>query len=95
MLATVDPHLLEQVAFPLGNDTKAAVRAEAAAAGLAAARRAESQEACFLAGGDYRSFLERQGVSSREGEIQDEAGRWSAATTVSGDSRPDNAVVSG
>ena len=74
MLATVDPRLLERVAFPLGNDTKAAVREEAEAAGLAAARRVESQEACFLAGGDYRSFLERQGVSPREGEIVDERG---------------------
>jgi len=74
MLATVDPRLLERVAFPLGNDTKAAVRDEATAAGLAAAQRAESQEACFLAGGDYRAFLERQGVPSKEGEIVDEAG---------------------
>jgi tRNA-specific 2-thiouridylase len=74
MLATVEPHLLERVAFPLGNDTKADVRDEAAAAGLAAARRAESQEACFLAGGDYRAFLERQGVPPKEGEIVDEAG---------------------
>ena len=74
MLATVDPGLLESVGFPLGNDTKAAVREEAAAAGLAAARRAESQEACFLAGGDYRTFLERQGVAARPGEIVDEDG---------------------
>ena len=74
MLATVDPGLLESVGFPLGNDTKAAVRDEAAAAGLAAARRAESQEACFLAGGDYRTFLERQGVAARSGEIVDEDG---------------------
>ena len=74
MLATVEPRLLERVAFPLGNDTKAAVRAEAAAAGLAAAHRVESQEACFLSGGDYRAFLERQGVHRKEGEIVDERG---------------------
>ena len=74
MLATIDLALLDRVGFPLGNATKDAVRAEAAAAGLAAARRPESQEACFLAGGDYRSFLERQGVASTPGQIVDEAG---------------------
>jgi len=50
------------------------VRAEAAAAGLAAAHRRESQEACFLAGGDYRTFLERQGVDARPGPIVGEDG---------------------
>jgi tRNA-specific 2-thiouridylase len=74
MLATVDPGMLEHVAFPLGDVTKADVRAEAAAAGLAVARRPESQEACFLAGGDYRSFLGRNGVSSTPGVIVDESG---------------------
>jgi tRNA-specific 2-thiouridylase len=74
MLATVDPGLLERVGFPLGDATKAEVRAEAAAAGLDVARRPESQEACFLAGGDYRSFLERNGVAPRPGAIVDEAG---------------------
>jgi tRNA-specific 2-thiouridylase len=74
MLATVDPATLEHVAFPLGETTKAEVREEAAAAGLAVARRAESQEACFLAGGDYRSFLERNGVESAPGPIVDRDG---------------------
>ncbi len=55
--------------------TKAEVRAEAAAAGLAAARRPESQEACFLAGGDYRGFLERSGLAAgARATIVDEAG---------------------
>lgn len=74
MLATIDPPLLHRVGFPLGATTKVAVRDEAAAAGLAAARRPESQEACFLAGGDYRAFLERNGVASTPGSIVDEAG---------------------
>ena len=74
MLATVDPHVLDRVAFPLGAQDKAATRAEAEAAGLPVARRAESQEACFLAGGYYRAFLERQGLSSQPGPIVDEAG---------------------
>src|SRR4051794_15856866 len=66
MLATVDPKLLPRLWFPLGGQTKAQTRAEAAAAGLAAAGRAESQEACFLAGDDYRSFLGRHGLASTD-----------------------------
>jgi tRNA-uridine 2-sulfurtransferase len=75
MLATVPPADLQPVDFPLGEQGKAATRAEAAAAGLGVATRAESQEACFLAGGDYRDFLERNGVASAPGPIVDEAGR--------------------
>ena len=74
MLATVDPRLLERVAFPLGEQGKSSTRGEAAAAGLAVAHRAESQEACFLAGDDYRSFLERQGLARQPGPIVDEEG---------------------
>jgi tRNA-specific 2-thiouridylase len=74
MLATVDPALLDRVAFPLGEQTKSDTRAEAAAAGLGAAGRRESQEACFLAGDDYRSFLRRQGLADEPGPIVDEAG---------------------
>jgi tRNA-specific 2-thiouridylase len=75
MLATLDPDVLGRVRFPLGGQSKDETRAEAARAGLAAAARAESQEACFLAGDDYRSFLERQGLRRSEGEILDERGR--------------------
>jgi len=74
MLATVDPGLLDRVAFPLGAQGKRSTRDEAAAACLAVAERAESQEACFLAGADYRTFLERQGLARRPGPIVDEEG---------------------
>jgi len=74
MLAPLDPRFLDQIEFPLGLQDKAATRAEAAVAGLAAAERRESQEACFLAGDDYRAFLGRQGLSADEGAIVDEAG---------------------
>ena len=75
MLARVDPKHLERIWFPLGDQTKAETRAEAERAGLAVARRAESQEACFLGGGDYRDFLERHGVAGRSGRIVDEQGQ--------------------
>jgi tRNA-uridine 2-sulfurtransferase len=74
MLARLDPAKLERVWFPLGEQSKEETRAEAEHAGLAAARRAESQEACFLAGDDYRAFLERRGLIANEGPIVDESG---------------------
>jgi tRNA-specific 2-thiouridylase len=74
MLAPLDPGALERIEFPLGGRTKAETRAEAAAAGLEVAERRESQEACFLAGDDYRAFLERQGVEAAPGTIVDEEG---------------------
>jgi tRNA-specific 2-thiouridylase len=75
MLARLDPRLLDRIWFPLGEQTKEETRAEAALAGLAAARRTESQEACFLGGGDYRDFVRRHGVEEAEGEIVDQQGR--------------------
>ena len=75
MLARLDPRRLDRIVFPLGGRTKTETRAQAAAAGLAAAERAESQEACFLAGADYRAFLGRHGVANGAGAIVDEAGR--------------------
>ena len=74
MLATVDPRFLGRLWFPLGEQTKSDTRAEAAAAGLAVAQRAESQEACFLAGDDYRAFLSRHGLAAAPGPIVDTAG---------------------
>jgi tRNA-specific 2-thiouridylase len=74
MLAAVDPALFGRLSFPLGGQTKAQTRAEARAAGLAAVERRESQEACFLAGDDYRAFLERAGLERASGAVVDEAG---------------------
>ena len=75
MLASLDPRQLAQVWFPLGEQSKDETRAEADNAGLAVAQRADSQEACFLAGDDYRSFLGRHGLPAREGSIVDAEGR--------------------
>jgi tRNA-specific 2-thiouridylase len=75
MLATLSPSRLDRIVFPLGESTKEETRREAARAGLAAARRAESQEACFLAGDDYRAFLGRHGLAPTDGAIVDEDGR--------------------
>ena len=74
LLAGLDPRFLDRIWFPLGEQGKLETRAEAAEAGLEVAQRAESQEACFLAGDDYRSFLERRGLEARPGAIVDEDG---------------------
>jgi tRNA-specific 2-thiouridylase len=74
MLAGLDPRKLGHVSFPLGEQNKEATRDEAERAGLAAARKPESQEACFLAGDDYRAFLGRQGLEAQEGAIVAEDG---------------------
>jgi tRNA-uridine 2-sulfurtransferase len=74
MLARVPPAVLARLRLPLGDATKAAVRAEAAAAGMAAATARESQDVCFLGGGALDDFLSRQGVQLAEGSIRDEAG---------------------
>jgi tRNA-specific 2-thiouridylase len=75
MLGRLDPRFLGRLWFPLGEQTKTETRAEAEAAGLAAAHRPESQEACFLAGDDYRTFLERHGLAAEAGPIVDESGK--------------------
>jgi tRNA-uridine 2-sulfurtransferase len=74
MLARLDPRFLDRLWFPLGEQGKDETRAEAARAGLEVASRAESQEACFLAGGDYRDFLTRHGLAAAEGPVVDEQG---------------------
>jgi tRNA-uridine 2-sulfurtransferase len=75
MLARLDPRLLPRLWFPLGEQGKDDTRSEARSAGLEAAERPESQEACFLAGADYRDFLARHGIGTREGPVVDEDGR--------------------
>jgi tRNA-specific 2-thiouridylase len=75
MLAALDEGALDRLWFPLGGQTKEQTRAEAEAAGLAAARKPESQEACFLGGDDYRDFLARHGLASTPGAVVDEQGR--------------------
>ena len=75
MLAGLPPAVLARLRFPLGGLTKPKVRAIAAAAGLAVADKAESQDLCFLAGVGKAGFLARHGgLDDREGEVVDTAG---------------------
>jgi tRNA-uridine 2-sulfurtransferase len=80
---------LEHARFPLGELAKPEVRAIARSLGLATADKPESQEICFVPGGDYRTVLrERAGWSEQPGPLIDVAGervgdhRGAAAYTV-------------
>jgi tRNA-uridine 2-sulfurtransferase len=61
---------LAHTLFPLGSMKKPEVRAAARSAGLALADKPDSQEICFIPGGDYKQFLtaylEEQGQSVPE-----------------------------
>jgi len=48
----------EVIEFPLGEMEKTNVKAKAAELGLSVAEKEESQDICFLQGGDYREYLE-------------------------------------
>jgi tRNA-specific 2-thiouridylase len=63
--------------FPLGELEKDEVRARARALGLATADKPESQEICFVPGGDYARVVEeiRPGAAPGEGDIVDGTGR--------------------
>jgi tRNA-uridine 2-sulfurtransferase len=76
MLAALPPQMLSRLEFPLTEMTKAEVREVAARHGLAVARKAESQDLCFLAGQGKRGFLRRHGgLRERDGALVDSAGR--------------------
>jgi tRNA-specific 2-thiouridylase len=49
---------LSRTLFPLGNMTKAEVRNLARQHGLALAEKPDSQEICFVPGGDYKRFID-------------------------------------
>ena len=71
MLAEAD---LARLRLPVGEMTKADVRAEAAALGLRTAEKPESMEVCFITRGGRERFLAERGVM-RPGEVVDPAGR--------------------
>ncbi len=75
VLATLRQEQLAAARFPLGDLTKAEVRALAREAGLPVADKLESQEICFVPSGDYREFLrERAPEAFAAGDLVDTAG---------------------
>jgi tRNA-specific 2-thiouridylase len=72
--ATTDQ--LARLLFPLGDLTKAEVRAQALALDLPGATKGESQELCFVPTGRYDAFVAaRAGARARPGPIVDSSGR--------------------
>lgn len=77
VLSVLSQNHLTHSLFPIGNFLKSHVRDLARRYNLPTASRPDSQDLCFLAGGDYRSFLERHipeslrpgNIVNREGEI--------------------------
>lgn len=59
VLAMLTQEQLSRALFPLGELSKEEVRAIAARAGLASARKGDSQDICFIPDGDYGAFLRR------------------------------------
>ena len=64
---------LAHTLFPLGEMQKPAVRVMAGEAGLEVAGKPDSQEICFIPGGDYQAFL-RAYLDEQEQELPDSAG---------------------
>jgi tRNA-specific 2-thiouridylase len=76
-LFAIEPQVLSRTLFPLGEMTKAGVRAHARSLGLPVAEKPESQEVCFAPKGEYADFVARHagGMQERAGSIVDETGR--------------------
>ena len=64
---------LSRTLFPLGEMTKPDVREEAKRAGLRLFEKPDSQEICFIPGGDYKQFLDAY-LDEQGEEIPDTAG---------------------
>jgi tRNA-specific 2-thiouridylase len=75
VLSALAPESLAHMRFPLGDMHKPQARALAERAGLAVARKHDSQDLCFLAGTRRGEFLERHaGLGARPGQIVDRDG---------------------
>ena len=75
VLAMLTQEQLSRALFPLGELSKEEVRAIAARAGLASARKGDSQDICFIPDGDYGAFLRRYtGRDYPPGPYLDEGG---------------------
>ncbi|WP_129339297.1 tRNA 2-thiouridine(34) synthase MnmA [Cellulomonas endophytica] len=74
VLAVMGPDRLAHALFPLGDvASKAVVRQEAAARGLAVSEKPDSYDICFVADGDTSGFL-RARLGERPGDVVDASG---------------------
>ncbi len=73
VLGVLDAEQLSRACFPLGESTKPAVRAEAAARGLTVSDKPDSHDICFIPDGDTRAWLTAR-LGERPGEVVDPSG---------------------
>lgn len=74
-LAQLTPAQLGRLLLPVGQMSKADTRAHAARLGLPVAEKTESQDICFVEGGDYREILARLAPeTARPGTVMTTAG---------------------
>jgi tRNA-specific 2-thiouridylase len=73
VLGVLTREQLQRSLFPLGDDLKADVRAEAAERGLSVARKPDSHDICFISDGDTAGFLQDK-LGQRPGFVVDESG---------------------
>ena len=77
VLHVLNQEKLKRALFPVGDYTKPEIRKIAGSFGLPTASRHDSQDLCFLAGDDYRNFLQRNAaemlkpgkLTRRDGEV--------------------------
>ncbi len=77
VLHVLNQEKLSRALFPVGDYTKPEIRQIAESFGLPTASRHDSQDLCFLAGDDYRNFLQRNAedmlkpgkITRRNGEV--------------------------
>lgn len=70
VLGVLDRRQLAFAMFPLGDDAKEQVRAEAERRGLLVARKPDSHDICFIPDGDTGAFLSRR-LGAQPGEVVD------------------------
>ncbi len=76
VLHVLNQEKLARALFPIGDYPKTEIRAIAEKFGLPTASRKDSQDLCFLAGDDYRNFLQRNAAELLQpGEILTRDGR--------------------
>jgi tRNA-specific 2-thiouridylase len=73
-LAALTPGQLSGLLLPLGSLSKAQTRAHALRLGLPVYAKAESQDICFVEGGDYREVLAEAGRAAAPGDVVTAAG---------------------
>lgn len=70
-LYNLNQNILKHVIFPVGSMNKDDIRKIAYEAGLRIHSKNDSQDICFIPGGDYVGFLENAGISKASGSFVD------------------------